>query len=80
MAAYTYKADEGVYDVEKLNDTAKAAFNYLAELQSEIQGLSKKVDILNAAAKTFNDLIQDNLAEEALVLEEEEEVTTTNED
>jgi hypothetical protein len=31
-----------MYDVEKLNDTAKVAFNYLAEIQAEVQSLTKK--------------------------------------
>ena len=77
MAQFTYKTDEGLYDAEKLNDTAKVAFNYLAELQAEIQSLTKRIDVLNAAAKTYNQLVQDNLDPEALVTEEE---STTTED
>jgi prefoldin subunit 5 len=66
-----------LYDAEKLNDTAKVAFNYLAEVQAEIQSLTKRIDVLNAAAKTYNQLVQDNLDPEALVTEEE---STTTED
>jgi hypothetical protein len=29
MTKFTYKQTEGLYDAEKLNDTAKVAFNYL---------------------------------------------------
>ena len=28
MTQFTFKTDDGLYDVEKLNDTAKTAFNY----------------------------------------------------
>jgi prefoldin subunit 5 len=73
MTQFTYKTDDGMYDVEKLNDTAKVAFNYLAEVQSEIKSLTKRIDVLNAAAKTYNDMLQENLDPEALITEEEPE-------
>ena len=73
MTQFTYKTDDGMYDVEKLNDTAKVAFNYLAEVQSEIQTLTKRIDVLNAAAKTYNDMLQENLDPKALITEEEPE-------
>ena len=49
MTQFTFKTDDGLYDVEKLNDTAKTAFNYLAEIQTEVQALSKRIDVLQAA-------------------------------
>ena len=73
MTQFTYKNDDGMYDVEKLNDTAKVAFNYLAEVQAEIKSLTKRIDVLNAAAKTYNDMLQENLDPEALITEEEPE-------
>jgi prefoldin subunit 5 len=73
MTQFTYKTDDGMYDVEKLNDTAKVAFNYLAEVQSEIKSLTKRIDVLNAAAKTYNDMLQENLDPEALITEKEPE-------
>ena len=73
MTQFTYKTDDGMYDVEKLNDTAKVAFNYLAEVQSEIQTLTKRIDVLNAANKTYNSMLQENLDPEALITEEEPE-------
>ena len=72
MAQYTFKTDDGLYDVEKLNDIAKTAFNYLAEIQTEVQGLSKRIDVLQAASSAYNAAIMDNLDEEALINEEEE--------
>ncbi|HAY88158.1 MAG TPA: hypothetical protein DCY51_01795 [Bacteroidetes bacterium] len=73
MTQFTYKNDDGMYDVEKLNDTGKVAFNYLAEVQAEIKSLTKRIDVLNAAAKTYNDMLQENLDPEALITEEEPE-------
>ena len=73
MTQFTYKTDDGMYDVEKLNDTGKVAFNYLAEVQAEIKSLTKRIDVLNAAAKTYNDILQENLDPEALITEEEPE-------
>ena len=73
MTQFSYKTNDGVYDVGKLNDTAKVAFNYLAEVQSEIQTLTKKIDVLNAANKTYNSMLQENLDPEALITEEEPE-------
>ena len=72
MTQFAYKTDDGLYDVEKLNDAAKVAFNYLAEVQSEVQMLSKKIDVLNAAAKTYNGMLQENLDPEALIAEEDQ--------
>jgi hypothetical protein len=73
MTQFTYKTDDGLYDVEQLNDTAKVAFNYLAEVQSEIQTLTKRIDVLSAANKTYNSMLQENLDPKALITEEEPE-------
>lgn len=80
MAQFTFKTDDGLYDVEKLNDTAKTAFNYLAEIQTEVQSLNKRIDVLQAAASAYQRAIMDNLDDEALINEEEEEVSATEED
>ena len=71
MSKFTFKTDDGLYDVEKLNDTAKTAFNYLAEIQAEVQGLSKRIDVLQEASSAYNAAIMDNLDDEALIEEEE---------
>jgi hypothetical protein len=73
MTQFTFKTDDGLYDVEKLNDTAKTAFNYLAEVQSEIQTLRKRIDVLQAANNSFKDLMMENLDPDALIEEEKEE-------
>jgi len=71
MSKFTFKTEDGLYDVEKLNDTAKTAFNYLAEIQAEVQGLNKRIDVLNAASAAYNSAIMDNLDDEAMIEEEE---------
>lgn len=72
MSSFTYKTDDGLYDVELLEDQAKIAFNYLAEVEAEIQTLGKRIDVLRAASKSFHEVIQGNLTEDALVSEEED--------
>ncbi len=73
VANYTFKTENGLYDVEKLNDTAKVAFNYLAEIQTEVQNLSKRIDVLQAATNTYKSAMLDNLNDEALMSDEEAE-------
>ena len=72
MTQFTFKTDDGLYDVEKLNDTAKTAFNYLAEIQTEVQALSKRIDVLQAAGSAYKRAMMDNLDPDALIEEEED--------
>lgn len=73
MSNWTYKTDEGLYDVEKLSNEAKVSFQYLAEVEAELQTLGKRADVLRAAAQTFHSAVQGALTNEALVPEEIEE-------
>ena len=73
MASWTYKTDTGVYDVEQLSEEAKVSFQYLAEVEAELQTLGKRSDVLRAAAQTFKSVIEGALTDDALVAEEEEE-------
>ena len=73
MSNWTYRTDEGLYDVEKLSDEAKVSFQYLAEVETEIQTLGKRADVLRAAAQTFHSVIRGALTNDALVPEEEED-------
>ena len=70
MANWTYKTDDGVYDVEKLGDESKVSFQYLVEVEAELQNLAKRSDILRAAAQIFKGKIEESLTDEALVEEE----------
>ncbi len=72
MANWTYKTDNGVYDVEKLGDESKVSFQYLVEVEAELQTLAKRSDILRAAAQIFKGKIEESLTDEALVEEESE--------
>lgn len=73
MASWTYKTDQGLYDVLKLSDEAQISFQYLAEVEAEVQTLSKRVDVLRAAAQTFHGTIQASLVDEAIIKEEDAE-------
>ena len=75
MANWTYKTDKGIYDVEQLGDEAKVSFQYLVEVEGELQTLGKRSDVLRAAAQTFKSVIEGALTDDALVAEEEEEET-----
>lgn len=75
MANWTYRTDKGVYDVEQLGDEAKVSFQYLVEVEGELQTLGKRSDVLRAAAQTFKSVIEGALTDDALVAEEEEEET-----
>ena len=70
MSKFSYKNDEGTYDVEMLNDDAKITFNYLVEIQQEIDSLTKRINVLLAAKQSFTTVMNDNLDEEALLKEE----------
>ena len=71
MSNFTYKTEAGVYDVELLNDEAKITYNYLVEVQQEIETLAKRSNVLLAAKQTFITAMNNNLDEEALVTEED---------
>lgn len=73
MSQWTYKTDEGVYDVQLLSDEAKIAFSYLAEIEAELTTLGKRADVLRAAASMYHGTIQEALTNDALVPEEESE-------
>ena len=71
MSKFSYKNDEGTYDVEMLSDDAKITFNYLIEVQQELDTLAKRSNVLLAAKQTFITAMNNNLDEEALVTEED---------
>jgi hypothetical protein len=71
MSNFTYKTEEGLYDVELLNDEAKLTYNYLVEVQQELDSLAKRSNVLLAAKQTFITAMNNNLDEEALVTEED---------
>lgn len=70
MSKFSYKNDDGTYDVEMLSDDAKITFNYLVEIQQEIDSLTKRINVLLGAQQSFTTVMNDNLDEEALLKEE----------
>jgi len=70
MSKFSYRNDEGTYDVEMLSDDAKITFNYLVEIQQEIDSLTKRINVLLGAQQSFTTVMDDNLDEEALLKEE----------
>ena len=71
MSNFTYKTEEGLYDVELLNDEAKITYNYLVEVQQELETLAKRYNVLLAAKQTFITTMNNNLDEKALVTTED---------
>jgi hypothetical protein len=71
MSKFTYKTEAGVYDVELLNDEAKITYNYLVEVQQELETLAKRYNVLLAAKQTFITTMNNNLDEKALVTTED---------
>jgi hypothetical protein len=71
MSKFTYKNDDGLYDVEMLSEEAKATFNYLVEIEQELSSLNKRASVLMAAKLTFTTTMNNNLDEKALVTTED---------
>jgi hypothetical protein len=71
MSKFTYKNDDGLYDVEMLSEEAKVTFNYLVEIEQELSSLNKRASVLTAAKLTFTTTMNNNLDEKALVTTED---------
>ena len=80
MSTRTYKTEDSLYDVDLLNEEAQVSFAYLVEVEGEIQSLAKRIDVLRAAASKFHEVIQGAVTDDAIIKEEEEEVSATEED
>ena len=80
MSTRTYKTEDSLYDVDLLNEEAQVSFTYLVEVEGEIQSLTKRIDVLRAAASKFHEVIQGATTDDAIIKEEEEEVSATEED
>tara|TARA_X000001382_G_scaffold84827_1_gene60115 strand:+ start:49 stop:285 length:237 start_codon:yes stop_codon:yes gene_type:complete len=59
-----YVLDDVSYEVSKFTDEGKIVFARLVEVQKDIQSLTRKIEILQAAAITLNVKIKDQLSEE----------------
>ena len=64
---FVYTNESGAYDVTQLPDEAKQAFQLLVEVNNEVNGLNRRLSVLQAAGLHLNTVMQDNLDDEALV-------------
>lgn len=64
---WSYKTDTAVYDVGMLSQEAQVSFQYLAETETEMRNLSKRIDILRAASTTLKKVIEVDLVDSAII-------------
>ena len=65
--SWVYGTEQATYDVRALEQEAQQAFALLVEVNGEVQGLNKRLSVLQAAGVQFNTLIQNALKEEAII-------------
>ena len=65
--SWVYGTEEATYDVRALEVEAQQAFALLVEVNGEVQGLNKRLSVLQAAGVQFNALVQNALKEEAII-------------
>jgi len=66
----TYKTDDGLYDVLKLNQDAQGYYSVIVECTNEVKALRKRIAVLEAATAHFNSQITPYLEDDALIDEE----------
>ncbi len=59
-----YVLDDVSYEASKFTDEGKIVFARLVEVQQDIQSLTRKIEILQAAAITLNVRLKDQLTED----------------
>ncbi len=59
-----YVLDDVSYEASKFTDEGKIVFARLVEVQKDIQSLTRKIEILQAAAITLNVRLKDQLTED----------------
>ena len=65
--SWVYGYEEATYDVRALAVEAQQAVALLIEVNAEVQGLNKRLSVLQAAGVQFNTLVQNALKEEAII-------------
>jgi hypothetical protein len=76
--SFVYTNESGAYDVTQLPDEAKQSFQLLVEVNNEVNGLNRRLSVLQAAGLHLNAVMQDNLDDEALVEINEDSKTEEN--
>ena len=75
---FVYTNESGAYDVTQLPDEAKQAFQLLVEVNNEVNGLNRRLSVLQAAGLHLNTVMQNNLDETALIVTDEDSETEEN--
>ena len=70
-----YSTESGTYDVQQLSDEAKQAFQLLLEVNNEVNGLNRRLSVLQAAGLHLNAVMQNNLDNTALIISDEDSET-----
>ena len=68
----TYTNENGAYDVQQLSDEAKQAFQLLLEVNNEVNGLNRRLSVLQAAGLHLNVVMKEHLDESALIISDED--------
>ena len=68
----TYTNESGAYDVQQLSDEAKQAFQLLLEVNNEVNGLNRRLSVLQAAGLHLNVVMKEHLDESALIISDED--------
>lgn len=63
----TYEHDGTKYDASKFNDEGKTFFNYMVEVNNEVNSLKRRMDILNAASINLSSNLKKLLTDDMLV-------------
>lgn len=62
----TYEHEGTKYDASKFNDEGKTFFNYMVEVNNEVNSLKRRMDILNAASITLSSKLKELLTDNML--------------
>ena len=73
--SFVYTNESGAYDVTQLSDEAKQAFQLLLEVNNEVNGLNRRLSVLQAAGLHLNMVMQEHLDENALIINDENSET-----
>jgi len=67
---HTYKKDDLVYDVSKLDEEAQALFNLLSQAMINVRQYNDKVQLFQAGATHIQALFEEKLTDEAITEED----------
>ena len=62
----TYENEGVKYDASKFSNEGKTFFNYMVEINQEVNSLKRRTDILNAASITLSSKLRELLTDDML--------------